>query len=120
MTTREDWGWHDDRPCPGWCQSTDHHLSERLEHRTDSFWHKGTVHEVPTEDTTPNLEPTVAEVYLGQRVIVDGRGHNTRPAEVCVDFAGTFTPAGARRLAAIVVELAAQAEAAWPAPDGRR
>jgi len=38
--------------------------------------------------------------------------YNTRPAEVCVDFAGTFSPANARRLAAILVDLASEAEAA--------
>lgn len=65
-----------------------------------------------TEDKTPNLEPITAEVYLSQYVDVDERGYNTRPAEVCVDFAGTFAPANARRLAVILVELASQAEAA--------
>lgn len=108
---------------PEWCQSTDHHLDERLAHRTDHFWHKGSPESVPTEDETPNLEPITAEVYLSQHVVVDERGYNTRPAEVCVDFAGTFSPANARRLAAILVDLASEAEAAGSGevrnrPDG--
>ncbi len=73
MTQREDHGWHADRPCPDWCQSTDHHLGERLHHRTDHFWHKGSPESVPTEDETPNREPITAEVYLSQHVVVDER-----------------------------------------------
>ncbi|MGI8753341.1 MAG: DUF6907 domain-containing protein [Acidimicrobiales bacterium] len=123
MTSLEDYGWGDDRPCPGWCESLDHHLAERLARRTDHFWHKGTVHEVLTEDETTNLQPVTAQVYRSQHVVVDERGFNTRPVEVCVDYAGTFSPANARRLAAILVELASAAEAAgsgeaWDRPDG--
>ncbi len=66
----------------------------------------------PTEDETPNLEPITAEVYLSQHVVVDERGHNTRLAEVCVDMAGTFSPANTRRLAAVLVGLASEAETA--------
>lgn len=109
--TREDFGWHDDRPCPEWCTSTDHHLQWRLEHRTDHFWHKGPVTRIPTEDEDHNCHRLIAELYLSQHVIVDERGFNTRPAEVSAD-GGTFTPDNARLLAATLIEVADQAERA--------
>jgi hypothetical protein len=109
MTSREDHGWHDDRPCPPWCESEDHHLTERLGRRMDDFWHKGPVTEIVSEDTDHNWHPIHFEVRLCQHVQVDERGYYTHPLEVTVGGTG-LSPANARKLAAVLEDLAVLAD----------
>jgi hypothetical protein len=109
MTTSQDYGWHDDQPCPAWCVTGAEHLGHQLAHRMDDFWHKGVVTRVLTQGLTTNLEPIEAEVYLQQREQVDERGHFRHPIEVCVYCAQDFTQAKARELAAVLLRLADEA-----------
>jgi len=112
MTTSQDYGWHDDQPCPAWCVTGAEHLGHQLAHRMDDFWHKGAATKVLTRGVTYNLEPIEAEVYLQQHEQVDERGHFRHPIEVCVEFAQEFTQAKARELAAVLLRLADEAEQA--------
>jgi GTP cyclohydrolase III len=112
MTTSQDHGWHDDRPCPPWCITGTEHLEFRLQHRMDDLWHKGAATKVLTQGVTYNLEPIEAEVYLQQHEQVDERGHFRHPIDISVDFGELFTPDEARELAAILLRLADEAEQA--------
>lgn len=110
MSSWEKHGWHHDRPCPPWCESTDHHLQERIDRRTDSFWHRGPTTLIPTDELTRDDEPVDAQVFLSQKVLVDERGFNTRPALIALDCGGSLTADAARELAAALLDLASQAD----------
>lgn len=93
-------------PCPPWCANGDEHLLDHVRRGPD-FHHRGRAVEVPTTETTPQLEPIAAQVYLDQREHVDEHGTSYRyPTEVVVEFAGGFLPDDAVRLASVLNELA--------------
>jgi hypothetical protein len=76
------------------------------------FHHRSLAVEVPTTETTPQLEPIAAEVYLDQREEVDELGRIRRyQTEVVLEFANGFLPDDAIRLARILNELAVAAAA---------
>lgn len=114
MTTRENFGWHDDLRCPPWCVLSDD-LGHRVDHGLSDFWHRGAATPIPTTDEDGEDgeidEGEIAEVYLSQRVQVDGRGSNTHRADVVLGLAGAFTPNNARALAKALSALADDAEA---------
>ena len=110
MPTREDFGWHDDKPCPDWCTSPDHHLDERLTKRMDHFWHRGPKTRIYGTGFVRE-DPEYVEPCLSQHVIVDERGFNTRPIEIEMYPMEGFTVANARQLGALLFTLAAQADA---------
>jgi hypothetical protein len=103
--------WHRGEPlCPAWCTDSDH-LGEILKLGQD-YWHRGHVIEIPGTEETSNCDLIPVRVYLAQRVHGDERGWCRFRAEVVVESPGGLLPAAARQLAALVVELAAVADAA--------
>lgn len=50
--TRAAHSWTDDQPCPPWCTRGAEHLTKRLRHRMDDYWHEGVEHPHRTLDTT--------------------------------------------------------------------
>jgi hypothetical protein len=109
MTTSNDYGWSDDQPCPPWCVTGDGHLQHRLLHRMDDFWHEGPDVIVATQYTDGNRIPLEMHVRLDQREQVDERGHFRHPIRVdCQNY--SLSPAQARELAAVLLQMAGEAE----------
>jgi hypothetical protein len=109
-TTVNAYGWRQDEPCPEWCTSTDHHLQERLIRGTDHFWHSAEPIHIDGSELSPHDEPYTVECFVSQHVHVDERGYWWLSGEVVVAQT-TLTPARARDLAAVLTDLADQAEA---------
>jgi hypothetical protein len=101
-----------DLPCPPWCANGEQHLLDHLRRRSD-FHHCGQVVEVPTTETTPQLEPIEARVYLDQQEQIDEHGISYRhPVEIVVQVEGGFLPDDAVRLASVLNDLARVAKSA--------
>jgi hypothetical protein len=109
MAPIEEYGWHDERSCPPWCTVTDH-VDFRINHGMDDFWHGGPTTRLKSEDEGTDYAGIYIEVGLTQKVQSDERGCFTHLAQVAIDGAG-YTPANARRLAGLLMELADQADA---------
>jgi hypothetical protein len=106
MKSLEDFGWHDERPCPPWCV---------WEHdRSTSYYHRGETVFVDSLDEVVDGEPVIAEIALCQGVQYDGqkgRGWRTGRAFVDVPYvADSLTPNSARALAEALKAVADQAE----------
>jgi hypothetical protein len=111
MTTSRDYAWSDDQPCPPWCVTGGGHLQHRLLHRTDDFWHEGPEVIVATQYSDHNCIPLQMHVRLDQREQVDERGHFRHPVRVdCQNY--SLSPDQARKLAAVLLQMAGQAEKA--------
>jgi hypothetical protein len=110
MTTNK-YGWRqEDEPCPEWCKSTDHHLQEQLIRGTEHLWHSAEPIHIDGSETTPHDEPYTVECFVSQHIHVDERGYWWHPGEVVVAQTA-LTPGGARKLAALLIDLADKAEA---------
>ena len=67
---------------------------------------------MPTTETTPQLEPIAAQVYLDQQEQVNEHGTSyRRPVEIVVEVVGGFLPDDAVQLAYVLNELACVAKA---------
>jgi hypothetical protein len=73
--------------------------------RCDHFWHSAEPIHIDGSELTPHDEPYTVEAF-----VVDERGYWWHPGEVVVAQT-TLTPARARDLAAVLIDLADQAEA---------
>jgi hypothetical protein len=77
----------------------------------DDFWHEGPQTLVATQYNDHNCLPLNLHVRLDQREEVDERGHFRHPIRVdCQNY--SLSPAQARELAQVLVQLAGQAERA--------
>jgi hypothetical protein len=80
-----------------------------LLHRMDDFWHEGPDVIVATQYTDGNRIPLEMHVRLDQREQVDERGHFRHPIRVdCQNY--SLSPAQARELAAVLLQMAGEAE----------
>lgn len=119
MSTRASYGWADEQPCPAWCTTGAQHLTTRLRHRMDDWWHEGVEHDHATLDTDHNWHPIDLPVHLGQQERENEHGRQLHP--VYVDCGGhTLSPAQARALAATLLILAHAAEQPGEAPCWRQ
>jgi hypothetical protein len=101
--------WADPGPCPSWCIRSDHHLSDRLARGHDDYWHEGRTARVETEETDHNWNPIHVEVGLSQHVELASHRGRLHPVTVTIGGDG-LSPFAARKLACLLLDLAAQAE----------
>ena len=78
--------------------------------RSDHFWHSAEPIHIDGSELSPHDEPYTVEVFVSQHIHVDARGYWWHPGEVFVAQT-SLTPDRARDLAAVLNDLADQAEA---------
>ena len=111
MTTSHEYGWSDDQQCPPWCVTGNGHLQHRMLHRMDDFWHEGPEVIVATQYSDHNCIPLKMHVRLDQREQVNEQGHFRHPIRVdCQNY--SLSPAQARELATVLLQMAGEAEQA--------